>query len=90
MRHNTNITQALERDRELSFASDVGVGHPGVPSEPWDPTDALSRHPRAYFTPHLGGYTDVSYDNVSAHVATAIRAVLRQESPDVWLNGGDF
>lgn len=56
------------------------------PSEPWDPDDALSRHPRAYFTPHVGGYSDGAYDFMSSAIADAIASIARSEPPVVWLN----
>ena len=60
---------ALEADPALTYASDVGAGADSKPAEPWDPADALSRHPRTYFSPHVGGYTDVSYANTARLVA---------------------
>ena len=82
----TAVLGALRADPAFSFASDVGVGDATRPSEPWDPADELSAHPRAYFTPHVGGYTDVSYANMSRVVAGAIANVKAREPPDVWLN----
>jgi phosphoglycerate dehydrogenase-like enzyme len=80
------ILRALDSGRVGAFASDVGVGHPDKPSEPWDPSDPLSRHPRALFTPHIGGYCDSSYQNMSEAVVRAIECVIRGEPPPVWVN----
>lgn len=80
------LSGALGADARLSFASDVGVGDDARPAEPWDPADALSAHPRCYFTPHVAGYADTSYARTSAVVAAAIGAIARGTAPDVWLN----
>jgi phosphoglycerate dehydrogenase-like enzyme len=80
------ILRALDSGQVGGFASDVGVGHPDKPSEPWDPSDALSRHPRTLFTPHIGGYSDASYEHMSEAVVRAIECVIRGESPPVWVN----
>jgi phosphoglycerate dehydrogenase-like enzyme len=80
------ILRALESGHIGGFASDVGVGHPEKPSEPWDPLDPLSLHPRALFTPHVGGYCDSSYRNMSKAVVRAIECMIRGEPPPVWVN----
>ena len=41
---------------------------PNVPLAPVDPADPVVSHPNAYFTPHVGGVTDVSYDCMGAIV----------------------
>ena len=81
------VLAALDRDPALTYASDVGAGAASKPAEPWDPADALSRHPRTYFSPHVGGYTDVSYANTARLVADAVARVRDRRPPDVWLNG---
>jgi phosphoglycerate dehydrogenase-like enzyme len=80
------ILRALDSGRVGGFASDVGVGHPDKPSEPWDPSDPLSRHPRALFTPHVGGYSDSSYQLMSEALVRAIECVIRGEPPPIWVN----
>jgi phosphoglycerate dehydrogenase-like enzyme len=80
------ILRALDSEQVGGFASDVGVGHPDKPSEPWDPSDPLSRHPRALFTPHIGGYSDASYEHMSEALVRAIECVIRGEPPPVWVN----
>ena len=81
------IRAALDGNRIAGFASDVGVGHPTKPAEPWDPEDALSRHPHTLFTPHVGGYTDYSYGKMAESVVDAVENVMRGRPPDVWVNG---
>jgi phosphoglycerate dehydrogenase-like enzyme len=80
------ILRALDSGRVGGFASDVGVGHSEKPSEPWDPSDPLSQHPRALFTPHIGGYSDASYELMSDAFVRAIECVIRGEPPPVWVN----
>ena len=69
------------------FASDVGVGHPNKPAEPWDPSDPLSSHARALFTPHVGGYADNSYEHMAVTAAATIRQIQKGEAPQHWANG---
>ena len=83
------ILDALESGKVGGFASDVGVSHESKPSEPWDPEDALSKHPNTIFTPHVGGYCDLSYGeegHITAAVVEGIKSVLRYEPPPVWVN----
>jgi phosphoglycerate dehydrogenase-like enzyme len=80
------IMEALDIGAIGGFASDVGVGHPCKPSEPWDPSDPLSIHPNAYFTPHVGGYCDFSYGPMAKAVVDAVECVIRGEPPAVWVN----
>jgi phosphoglycerate dehydrogenase-like enzyme len=80
------ILKALESGAVGGFASDVGVGHPTKPSEPWDPNDVLSQHPNVLFTPHVGGYCDASYSQMANCVVDAIECVLSGNPPPVWVN----
>lgn len=80
------VLEALESGAIGGFASDVGVGHHFKPSEPWDPKDALSRHPNTLFTPHVGGYCDFSYIRMAEAVVDAIECVVRGKPPPVWAN----
>mmetsp|Transcript_53155 Transcript_53155/g.154709 ORF Transcript_53155/g.154709 Transcript_53155/m.154709 type:complete len:359 (+) Transcript_53155:140-1216(+) len=80
------ILQGLESNQVGGFASDVGVGHPTKASEPWDPTDVLSQHPRTIFTPHVGGYCDVSYDSMARICVDTIERIRRGQPPAVWVN----
>ena len=80
---------ALRSGRIGGFASDVGIGHPTKPSEPWDPDDEICRLPNAnvLFTPHVGGYADVPCSAMVRKIADAIeRVVVRGEAPSVWVN----
>jgi phosphoglycerate dehydrogenase-like enzyme len=81
------VLEALQSGAIGGFASDVGVGHPSKPSEPWDPKDSLSKHPNTIFTPHVGGYCDLSYGRMAEAVVDAIECVIRGEPPTVWVNG---
>jgi phosphoglycerate dehydrogenase-like enzyme len=80
------ILKALESGAVGGFASDVGVGHPTKPSEPWDPHDVLSQHPNTLFTPHVGGYCDTSYSRMANCVVDAIECIIRGNPPPVWVN----
>ena len=58
------------KTKKLAFvASDVAW------EEPADPTHPLIAHARAYFTPHVGGVTDVSYRRMGEIVRDVARAV---------------
>jgi len=58
------------KTKKLAFvASDVAW------EEPADPTHPLIAHARAYFTPHVGGVTDVSYRRMGQVVCDVARAV---------------
>jgi phosphoglycerate dehydrogenase-like enzyme len=83
------MLEALKSGAVGGFASDVGVGHPTKPSEPWDPHDEISQLPNVLFTPHVGGYTDYSYSVMSRMVVDAIEHVGRGEPPPVWVNEPD-
>mmetsp|Transcript_27441 Transcript_27441/g.109940 ORF Transcript_27441/g.109940 Transcript_27441/m.109940 type:complete len:381 (+) Transcript_27441:853-1995(+) len=94
--HRSAVLDALTRGHLAGFASDVGVGDDaaapgqhGRPSEPWDPDDELSRHPKAYFTPHVGGYSDVAYGNMATSLVDAVLRVRGGERPLVWVNEHD-
>lgn len=80
------ILKALESNHIGGYASDVGVGHPTKPSEPWDPNDELTLHEKTLFTPHVGGYCDSAYGKMSASIVDAIGCILRGEPPPVWVN----
>ena len=83
------ILTALKSGRVGGYASDVGVSHPTKPSEPWDPTDELSLLPNTIFTPHVGGYCDISYGpsgSITAAVVESIECILRCEPPKDWFN----
>jgi phosphoglycerate dehydrogenase-like enzyme len=80
------ILESLESGAIGGFASDVGVGHPTKPSEPWDPDDPLSKHPNTLFTPHVGGYCDISYREMANAVVDAVECVIRGDPPPVWVN----
>jgi lactate dehydrogenase-like 2-hydroxyacid dehydrogenase len=81
------IRAALTSGAVGGFASDVGVGgHPTAPSEPWDPKDELSQLENTLFTPHVGGYTDYSYDKMANKIVDAIECVMRGDPPPVWVN----
>jgi phosphoglycerate dehydrogenase-like enzyme len=82
----TAILKALQSGAVGGFASDVGVGHPTKPSEPWDPQDVLSQLDNTIFTPHVGGYCDYSYETMAHSVVDAIECVIRGEPPPVWVN----
>jgi len=80
------VLSGLESGRLRSYASDVGVGHPTKASEPWDPEDPLSLHPRTLFTPHVGGYADIPWRTMANLCADAIQAVHRGDPPAFCVN----
>lgn len=80
------MLQALNSGHVAGFASDVGISHPSKPSEPWDPNDPISTHPNAYFTPHVGGYCDMSYQAMARIVLDEIDRVIDGRGPKVWVN----
>jgi len=80
------ILDALKEERIAGYASDVGIGHPSKPSEPWDPEDELSKHPATLFTPHVGGYSDGSYIAMANLLVDAIVATREGKPPPVWVN----
>jgi phosphoglycerate dehydrogenase-like enzyme len=66
------ILRALEHGETVGYlASDVAW------EEPLDPEHALAKHPRTYFTPHVGGVTDASYGYMGNVVMEAAR-LLRE------------
>lgn len=69
------VLRALESGQLGYLASDVAW------QEPVDPSDPVVRHPNAYFTPHVGGVTDVSYETMGSIVAEESKRVLRGEAP---------
>eukprot|EP00581_Thalassiosira_minuscula_P007346 CAMPEP_0183703542 /NCGR_PEP_ID=MMETSP0737-20130205/1246_1 /TAXON_ID=385413 /ORGANISM="Thalassiosira miniscula, Strain CCMP1093" /LENGTH=349 /DNA_ID=CAMNT_0025930313 /DNA_START=33 /DNA_END=1079 /DNA_ORIENTATION=+ len=83
-----SILSALKEGTIGGYASDVGVGHDTKPSEPWDPNDELSLLPNTIFTPHVGGYTDVSYGeegSITRAVVEGMESVLLEGCPiPVW------
>jgi len=68
-------TQALESGHLGGLGTDVAW------SEPWDPEDAVARHPRCVMTPHVAGVTDVSYRAMARIVAEEARRHVRGEGP---------
>ena len=61
-------TKTKTKTKKLAFvASDVAW------EEPADPTHPLIAHARAYFTPHVGGVTDVSYRRMGQVVCDVAR-----------------
>lgn len=80
------INAALQSGHIGGFASDVGVGHPTKPSEPWDPHDELSLESNVIFTPHVAGYTDVAYEKMAFAFVDAIECILHGQPPPIWVN----
>jgi lactate dehydrogenase-like 2-hydroxyacid dehydrogenase len=80
------MVDALRSGAVGGFASDVGIGHPTKPSEPWDPDDPISNLPNVLFTPHVGGYSDTSYEAMAHKVVDAIENVMDGRPPPVWVN----
>ena len=70
-----HVLRALDDGRLGYLASDVAW------QEPVDPTDPLVAHERAYFTPHVGGVTDMSYQTMGAIVAKACASL----QADPWM-----
>lgn len=81
------MLEALHSGHISGFASDVGIGHPTKPSEPWDPDDAICNLPTVLFTPHVGGYSDTAYEVMSKRIVDAIENVIIGEPPPIWVNG---
>eukprot|EP00451_Oxyrrhis_marina_P028086 CAMPEP_0204358378 /NCGR_PEP_ID=MMETSP0469-20131031/36472_1 /ASSEMBLY_ACC=CAM_ASM_000384 /TAXON_ID=2969 /ORGANISM="Oxyrrhis marina" /LENGTH=343 /DNA_ID=CAMNT_0051346237 /DNA_START=1 /DNA_END=1028 /DNA_ORIENTATION=+ len=75
------VLAALDSGKLAGFATDVGVGHPEKPSEPWSAEDALARHPNAIFTPHVGGATETSYGKMAELAVKCIEAVRGGRAP---------
>jgi phosphoglycerate dehydrogenase-like enzyme len=61
--------ETTEKKKLAYVASDVAW------EEPVNPTHPLVRHERAYFTPHVGGVTDVSYKRMGEIVRDVARVV---------------
>jgi phosphoglycerate dehydrogenase-like enzyme len=80
------ILRALQSGHVGGFASDVGVGHPTKPSEPWDPKDELSLLENTLFTPHVAGYSDYAYTIMANTIVDAIESVIAGSPPPVWVN----
>ncbi len=83
------MLNALETGQIGGFASDVGIGHPTKPSEPWDPRDEICQlgpNSNVLFTPHVGGYSDASYSVMVQKIVDSIEHVVRGEAPPVWVN----
>ena len=83
------ILEALNNNTIGGFASDVGVGHPTKPSEPWDPENELSKHPNTLFTPHVGGYFDISYGyhgSITETFIDYIECTVHNKPPHLWVN----
>ena len=80
------MRNALESEHIGGFASDVGIGHPSKPSEPWDPDDPICQLPNVVFTPHVGGYSDAAYDVMSKRIVDGIECVVQGKPPPVWVN----
>ena len=83
------ILDAVKSGQVGGFASDVGVAHPTKPSEPWDPSDELTLHPNTIFTPHIGGYCDLSFGEegkITEAVVRSIDAVSVGRPPPIWVN----
>jgi phosphoglycerate dehydrogenase-like enzyme len=80
------VRTAIESKHLAGFASDVGVGHPTKPSEPWDPEDPLTKHPNTIFTPHVGGYSEYSYGMMAEKVLESIQHIRKGKPPPVWCN----
>ncbi len=86
---HSSMLAALQSGQIGGFASDVGIGHPTKPSEPWDPNDEicnLGPNANVLFTPHVGGYCDASYSVMVHKIADSIEHVARGEAPPIWVN----
>jgi phosphoglycerate dehydrogenase-like enzyme len=80
------IREAIESGHIGGFASDVGVGHPTKPSEPWDPDDELTKHPNVLFTPHVGGYSEYTSAVMAENVVSVIENIIARKPPNNWAN----
>ena len=80
------MLEALRSGQLGGFASDVGIGHPTKPSEPWDPDDEISKLPNVLFTPPVGGYSDAAYEAMSQRIVDAVENVILGKAPPVWVN----
>jgi len=74
--HREDLLDALNRGQLGYLASDVAW------SEPVDPHDDVVKHPNAYFTPHVGGVTEFSYETMGRIMATSAAAFDRFEELD--------
>ena len=75
------LRDALEDNRIAGLAS----------SEPWDPADALSRHPHTLFTPHVGGWLCglLEWENGRVGGGCNRERDVGERPPAVWVNGVD-
>ena len=81
------LKEALDTGALAGFASDVGLEtKDGQPAEPWVTTDPLHAHPAVYFTPHVGGYTDYTYNIMAKSIVESIHAVMKSQPPRVFVN----
>lgn len=80
------ICQGLDDANVLGYASDVGIGHSNKPSEPWDPNDPLSFHPKTIFTPHVGGNCDLVVKQMADTIVTNLERILAGKPPHHWVN----
>jgi phosphoglycerate dehydrogenase-like enzyme len=82
------IVSGLQSGQVGGFATDVGIGHPTLPSEPWDPNcnKQLTSHPNVIFTPHVAGYTDYSYEKMAQHIIKTVVGVMHGKQPPYWVN----
>lgn len=80
------IRSAIESEHVAGFASDVGVGHPSKPAEPWDPHDPLSLHPHTIFTPHVGGNCDLVVRKTGEVIIANLERILMGLPPHHWAN----
>jgi phosphoglycerate dehydrogenase-like enzyme len=69
------LLAALETDRLRAAVLDTRT------SEPPEPHDALTRHPRVVSTPHVAGLTREAQARVTATIAARIERVLRTVGP---------
>jgi phosphoglycerate dehydrogenase-like enzyme len=69
------VWEALEGGRLGGMGTDV------FHTEPFPPEDPLLRHPLVVATPHVGGVTEISYQNMAMRVADNVRRVARGERP---------
>jgi len=72
---------ALEAGKLGGLALDV------FHTEPFPVDDPLLRHPNVIATPHVGGVTEVSYQNMAMILAANILRLVRGEQPENVVNG---
>lgn len=72
---------ALESGKLLGLGADVWW------SEPLDPEDPIAKHEKVIVTPHIGGVTEVSYENMSRKlIEESWKVVGKGEKPTVRIN----